>query len=187
MSTNLETLDRELGDQYRPSWFWFLAAGLAFLALGALTFGHLIVASMISTFIIGSIMLIGGVIGMGHALGIRHPDKHHFWIFSSIFYGLAGIAILAEPVTGARILTLLLAISLGLSGISRLVVGAQLRSNAVLISGTTSLMAATTIGVGWSEDALWIIALCIAIDLVAQGLTLMFTGMTLHLAARPKG
>lgn len=184
MSTNLETLDRELGESYRSSWFWFLAAGLAFFALGALTFGHLIVASMISTFIIGAIMLIGSVLGIGHALGISRPDKHHFWFFSSIFYCLAGGAILVEPVIGARILTLLLAVGLSLSGLSRLVVGAQLRSNAILISGTTSLIAAIAIGVGWTDDALWVIGFCIAIDLVVQGLTLVFTGMTLHLAAR---
>ncbi|MBD3761907.1 DUF308 domain-containing protein [Sphingomonadaceae bacterium G21617-S1] len=187
MSIHMETLDPELGGQYRPSWFWFLGAGVALLGLGVLAFGHLIVASMISTFVIGAIMLIGGALGVAHALGIRHPDKHHFWIFSSVFYGLAGITILVEPVFGERLLTLVLAISLGLSGLSRLVVGGQLRSNSVLISGAASLMAAAAIGVDWTQDALWVIGFCIAIDLVIQGLTLLFTGIVLRLAPRPVG
>lgn len=185
MPLHIETFDPEVGEQYRPSWFWFLAAGIAFFALGVLALGHLAVASMISTFIIGAIMLIGAVLGISHALGIRHPDKHHFWIFSSVFYAIAGITILVEPVVGERLLTLMLAIGLGLSGLSRLVVGAQLRSNAVLVSGTASLMAATAIGVGWSQDALWVIGFCVAIDLIIQGLTMLFTGIMLHLAARP--
>lgn len=187
MPTHFETLDRDLGEDYRPAWFWFFAGGLALLALGSLACGHLIVASMISTFIIGAIMLIGSAIGMAHALGTARPDKHHIWLFSSLFYCLAGGAILFEPVVGARIFTLLLAIALGLSGLCRLVIGAQLYSNAVLISGMASLMAAVTIGVGWSDDALWIIGFCIAIDLVVQGLMLILTGVTLHLAARPEG
>ena len=184
MSTPLiEILDPEYGEQYRPSWFWFIAFGIALLALGALAFGLLKMASIISTFSIGIIMFTGGALGIVHALGLRYPDRHHLWISSGLFYSAAGVAILVEPVVGLRALTLMLAVSLAMSGISRLVIGAQLRSNAVLISGTASILAATVIGIDWPEDSLWIIGPAIAMDLIVQGISSIVTGMTLRLAA----
>ncbi len=179
-----EHLDREVGDQYRPSWFWFVGAGAALTVLGALAFGHLAVSSIVSTFIIGLFMLLGGWLGLAHAIGIRHPDKHHFWMFSAFFYSTAGFLILVEPLVGLRVLTLGVAVALGLSGISRLVVGAQLQGTAILVSGASSLIAAAVIGIDWPRDSLWVIGFIVAIDLIAQGVSLTITGMTLHLSAR---
>ena len=182
----IETLDPVGRGQYRSSRSWFLASGIGLLALGALAFDHLSVGTFIRPSIIGTIMLTGGALGIGFALGISHPYRHHFWIFSSLFYGFAGAAVLFEPVVGLRGLTLVMAISVGMSGLSRLVVGKQLRSGAILISGAASMIAATVIGIDWPEGSLWVVGLVVAIDLIVEGMTLLAAGVMLHLKARPK-
>lgn len=167
-------------------WKWFIAYGLAYMVLSGLLVAHMVVSDMISTFIIGTVTLIGAALGFGHAARVRDPDSHNCWTFSGCLYGLCGIAVLMEPYMGERVLMLILAVGLLLSGMSRLVAGAQLQSTPVLMSGTATVIIAVVIGVDWRDNLLWVVAYAIAADLAVQGLTLLIAGEQLHLR-RPLG
>lgn len=155
----------------------FIAFGSATILLGLLAFGHLGMASIVSTFIIGAIMLIGGALQIAHAISVRAIDKAHIWSLSGLFYLLSGAAMLLEPLFGSRLPTLVLAFSLAVSGVGRLLIGARLAGNWLLISGIASIMAGTVIGMEWPLIPLWMMAYVIAIDLLVQGVALVATGL----------
>ena len=174
--------DAPIEEQPKWPWLWFVVFGLSFATLGCLALGHLNAASMISTFIIGVIMLIGGSLGIGHAISVWHQDRAHFWAISGLFYLLSGTLIFIEPLIALRWLTLIFAVSLAVSGASRLMVGARLGNSPVLISGTASIIAAIVVGLNWPNDSLWVIGLVVAIDLVVQGIALLCAGFALKRA-----
>ena len=166
-------------------WKWFVVYGLAYMVLGGLLLGHMLVSDMISTFVIGVAMLLGAVIAFGHARRVRDPETHNCWAMSALLYSLCGIAVLAEPFIGARVLTLLLAAGLVVSGLSRIVAGAQLQCTPILISGTATIVISIVIGVDWRDQLLWVLGYAIAADLAVQGLTLLIAGEELHLHLCP--
>ena len=77
---------------------------------------------------------------------------------------------------------MIFAVSLAVSGASRLMVGARLGNIPVLISGTASIIAAIVVGLNWPNDSLWVIGLVVAIDLVVQGIALLCAGFALKRA-----
>jgi len=185
-------MSREPSDKPNPGsapediygWKWFIVYGLAYVILGGLAVAHVIFSGMVSTFVISTVMLLGALLGFGHARRVRDPETHNCWTISGLFYLLCGIAVMIEPFIGGRLLTLILAAGLAISGLSRIVAGAQLQSTPILVSGTATIVVATVIGVGWQESLLWITAYAIAADLTVQGLTLLIAGEQLHLRRR---
>jgi uncharacterized membrane protein HdeD (DUF308 family) len=161
----------------------FAVSGVALLILGGLAFGHMAAAKMVSTFIIGSIMVVGALLQFGHALSLRHTGGIALWTLGGLFYLLAGIAVLLEPIAGERLLSLLLAIALIASGVARLVLGIQHAANMITLSGTATILVGTVIGMDWPQNSLWPIAALIGVDLVAQGIGLVSTSLSARLAA----
>ncbi len=161
----------------------FLGFGAAFILLGCLALGHLAVASLISTFIIGLVMLAGSALHFGQEIGVRRADAGWLWPISGAFYLLAGLAVLFEPVVSEPVLALALAITLVISGVSRLVIGIQHRAEWVLLGGAATIIVGVIIGIDWPRNSLWLIGALIGLDLLAQGLGFLITGISRHFAA----
>lgn len=159
---------------------WLIVFGGAVAVLGALAFGHLSVAAVVSTFVIGAVILIGGALQIGHALAMRSLGFGHDWGMGGVFYLLAGLAILFEPVAGASLFILFLALFLAISGVSRLVIGARPGGRWMLASGVVSIMAGTVIAMDWPANSLWVMGFMVAFDLVTLGVALMGTGFALR-------
>ncbi len=166
-------------------WKWFVVYGLAYMILSGLLLAHMIVSDMVSTFIIGAVMLVGAVLASAHARRVRDPETHDCWAMSGLLYCLCGIAVLVEPFIGTRLLTLLLAVGLIISGLSRIVAGAQLQCTAVLLSGAATVIIGIVIGVDWRDHLLWVLGYAIVADIAVQGLTLLVAGEELHLHRCP--
>jgi uncharacterized membrane protein HdeD (DUF308 family) len=161
-------------------WKGFIALGVAFCALGAAAIGHMQVAEMVSTFIVGIIVILAAVLGFSLATRVRDDDTHAFWVFGAILYLGVGIAVLAEPFMGERLLSLAICAGLMLAGLSRLVAGVHLQCTPVLVSGAVTMVIATAIGVGWQDNMLWILAYALAGDFLVQGAALIVAGQQLH-------
>lgn len=161
----------------------FIGFGIGFITLACLAFGHLVVASLISTFIIGLIMVIGAAMHFGHAIGVRRTAAGSLWAISGLFYLLAGLSIMFEPLVGARALTLALAVTLVLSGTGRLVIGVRHGAAGVMLSGTASVLLGAIIGIDWPQNSFWLIGAMIGLDLLIQGIALVATGISQRFVA----
>src|SRR5690554_1465247 len=87
-------------------WGWFVALGLALLALGAIGFIYVFAATLASVIFIGILMLIGGVSQLIHAWRVKQIWGFLLWTSSGLLYTAAGVLALVNPVAGASLLTL---------------------------------------------------------------------------------
>jgi uncharacterized membrane protein HdeD (DUF308 family) len=168
----------------QASWRWFAGLGVALILLGLCASANLFLATVATIYYVGALMLFGGMLQIFHAAGTR---KWGVWLLGGILYLLAGLAVFNDPLFAAAFLTLLLAMSLGLSGMARLWFGMRVAPAGrawLIASGVASIAAAVIIGLGWPVNAIWILGLVLAVDLLFQGVALLGTGLALRTALR---
>ncbi|HXV31982.1 MAG TPA: HdeD family acid-resistance protein [Sinorhizobium sp.] len=169
------------GDAVARKWGWFVALGVLLIMAGGIAFGNLLMATVASVYYVGLIMLIGGLLNLGHAFRVRDWGGFFYWLLSGAFYAAAGIFAFINPVLASSVLTFLLAIALIVAGAFRVWVGFRLSPLGgwgwIAIGGLITLIAGLVIAAGWPIDSLWILGLFLAVDLVMQGLALIAFGV----------
>ena len=98
-------------------------------------------------------------------------------------YVLAGFVLWANPLAGAVSLTLLLAVMLVASGIVRLWLAYQhwqAMGGLFTFSGIIAILAGLVIFAGWPSSSLWVLGLCLAIDVLFQGFAWLMFGFALR-------
>ncbi|MCA0278073.1 MAG: HdeD family acid-resistance protein [Proteobacteria bacterium] len=168
----------------RSKWGWFVLLGVALLVLGVIAAGNLLVATAASIFFVGTMMIIGGIVEIVHAFGVKNWGTFFWWLLSGILYVVAGYLAFANPVLAAGVMTLFLAISLIASGLVRIWIGFSGRGvegwGWVIAGGIITVLAGLIIASGWPVNSLWILGLFLAIDLIFQGVTYIGFGFGLR-------
>ncbi|HTN91141.1 MAG TPA: DUF308 domain-containing protein [Sorangium sp.] len=97
----------------------FLGLGIALLVIGVLAILLPVVASLVSAVAIGSVLVVSGLLQGVHA--VRNPRwANSSWsLASALFQIVAGVLIVAFPVTGTMTLTLILAAFFFADGLRR--------------------------------------------------------------------
>ena len=168
----------------RSKWGWFVLLGVALLVLGVIAAGNLLIATAASIFFVGTMMIIGGIVEIIHAFGVKSWGSFFWWLLSGILYVVAGYLAFANPVLAAGVMTLFLAISLIASGLVRIWIGFSGRGvegwGWVIAGGIITVLAGLIIASGWPVNSLWILGLFLAIDLIFQGVTYVGFGFGLR-------
>lgn len=163
--------------------FWFVAAGVGMVLLGIVASIDLVMTTLFVALSLGFLMLLGAGLQLAHAFAVRRWSGALLWAASGLLYLAAGISVFVDPAFAAMLLTLFLAVSLGLSGGVRCWLAWGWRTSGrawLMVSGLVSLAAAVVIGCGWPVNALWVLGLVLAVDLLVQGFTLAFAGLSLR-------
>jgi uncharacterized membrane protein HdeD (DUF308 family) len=163
-------------------WGWFVGVGLVLAAIGVMATLNLMIATVVTSFYVGTMLLVGGGLLLVHGFHMHGRKRHAFWIISGGLYLAAGMAVLLEPFVVATILTLLLAVSLAVSGVMRATIALSFRHAGwgwTMASGTASIVASILILAGWPGDSVWLLGMLMAIDLLIQGITLSFVGWSI--------
>lgn len=175
-------------EQPSSQWGWFVGLGVALLALSLIAFANLLAATTAKVFLVGVLMLVAAAVQLVHAFQVRTWGRFILWLLAGILYGIAGILALTNPVLAAVALTLLLAISLVVSGILRIAWGLTLRGMPgrgwVIASGVVSVIAGIVFYASWPENTPWLLGLVLAVDLGLQGILLIAFGFDLKSLAR---
>lgn len=161
---------------------WLLALGVALVLLGLCASANLFFATIATIYYVGAMMLVGGVFQIVHAFGTRKRGAAGLWTLSGLLYLLAGLSAFLDPLFAAALLTLLLAVFLGASGLLRLWVafGTDVAGRGwIVVSGIASILVAVAIGIGWPVNTLWILGLILAVDLLFQGVALLAVGFSM--------
>lgn len=170
----------------RRLWGAFIILGICLLALGAVAALNLILATVAATFYVGVAMVAGGVVQIIQAFVIRKWGQSALWLLGGLLYLLAAFAVFYDPLFAALLLTLMLGVSLGLSGLVRLWMAtrkdAQGGRGWIIASGLCSLAAALLIMIGWPFNSAWMLGAVLSIDLMFQGIALIFVGVSLKAA-----
>jgi uncharacterized membrane protein HdeD (DUF308 family) len=168
----------------RSKWGWFVALGVAFVVLGIIAFLNVVMATIASVFYVGLLMLIGAVVQVVHAFGVKTWGSFFFWLLAGLVYAVAGIVTLQNPLLASAILTLVLAWALIIGGILRIWVGFSARSQPswgwIVAGGVLTLLAGIVIAIHWPVNSLWILGMFLAIDLMFQGWSDIAFGLALR-------
>jgi uncharacterized membrane protein HdeD (DUF308 family) len=164
-------------------WGWFMFLGILLIVLGAIAWMDTIAVTFASTIVIGLMMLISGLFQIVHAFMIKQWRGLFLGLLLGALYVIGGVFIIQEPVRGAVVLTLFLAIMVIIGGIVRIVLALQHREirswGLLLLSGVVSLIVGILIYSTLPWSGLWVLGTLVAVELIMQGLGWLFFGFAL--------
>jgi uncharacterized membrane protein HdeD (DUF308 family) len=182
MSTNLSDVQRmqnAAATSLHAHWRFFLIEGLVLLALGVAAIVVPPVATIAVEILIGWIVLLSGIVGLVATLRTRGAPGFGWSMLSAILGIIAGVVLLAWPLTGALSLTMILTAFLTIEGIVSIMYALDHRRELtqrwsfMLVSGVVDLVLAGMIFAGLPATAAWAIGLLVGINLVFGGTALI--------------
>lgn len=154
-----------------PLWVRVLL-GVVFIIVGVIVLGDVVLATIISTILIGICAVVGGVFEIIHAFWTKGWGGFAWQIFLGLLYIVGGIVLVTQPVSGSLILTYVLGVVLFASGCVRLYVGVRHWAESgwlISLSGIFGILAGLVILLGWPVTGLWVIGFLLGIDLIFHG------------------
>jgi len=169
------------------NWGWLLALGILSVILGILGLGMTLLLTLVSVMYFGVLMIVVGGVQLFQTFKCTGWRSILFHALIGLLYVVAGIMIVTRPLLASVALTWTLAIILIAVGVLRLVVAVQhwstISSGWALAGGVITIILGLMILAKWPLDALWVIGLLLAVELIVNGWTQIFVG----LAARAAG
>ena len=158
-------------------WKWFFAIGLAFTVLGIIALGNLIATTLITTIIVGMLLLVAGVFQVFAAFASGgSTGSKVLGLLLGILYVLVGFDILANPIGGAITITLVVSIFLIAGGVVRLITAFTAAGGGhrilLLLTGVINILLGVWLWTGIPVSGL-AIGLFVGIDLLMAGVTWM--------------
>jgi uncharacterized membrane protein HdeD (DUF308 family) len=187
MSTNQADLDRlqsAVANSLHAHWRLFLAEGIILFILGILAIVVPPIATIAVEVLIGWLLLMSGIVGLISTFRTRGAPGFGWSLLSAVIGTVAGIVLLAWPLSGALSLTLILTVFLVLEGVVSILYALEHkrelsgRWGMMLFSGVVDLFLAGFIFAGLPGTAAWAIGLLVGINLVFGGSALI--AMALH-------
>jgi uncharacterized membrane protein HdeD (DUF308 family) len=167
---------------------WFVGLGVVFVLLGILAVLLPFVASLVTTVVLGWLMLLAGLSEGYHAVRNRGWGGSGWELVSAVIQVLGGLLVVRYPLTGKLALTLILAAYFVAEGVIKLVRAFQNRaagaSGWLVIDGLLALALGVLVLVHWPSVAVWAIGLLVGVNLVAGGASMLLLGLAAGRVAR---
>jgi uncharacterized membrane protein HdeD (DUF308 family) len=167
-------------------WGWFVAVGIAMIALGVIAWLDVIAATIAGTIFVGAILLLGGVFQIIQAFMTKEWRGFIMSLFCGILYLAGGLLIMNEPAQGALLLTLLVVAALMVGGVVRIILALLHRNIAawglILLSGIVSIVVGYLLYASLPWSGLWVLGTLIAVELLVQGSSWLYFGLALRFA-----
>lgn len=165
---------------------WFVALGLLFIVLGVVALLDVVAATIVSTIVIGFLVIVAGVGQIAHAVAHRGHAGPGIWLSALIgaLYIVGGFIILEEPIAGSVILTAVLAFCLVFAGIARIAFAAGHRHIggwwAIVFSGLFALLIGAVIYFSLPWSGLWLLGTFVGVELIFAGVSALTFGAALR-------
>ena len=161
--------------------------GIALIVLGILAILSPAVAGGTVVTVIGLILLVAGVVQILRALQAGQGTEKVLTLILGVISVLGGIAVIAHPLLGLALLTLVLATYLIVEGVWKMIAAFSYRPaagwNWLLLSGVLSLLLAWLIWAPWPLSGLWAIGVLVGFNLLGTGTALVTLASALKRAA----
>src|ERR1700731_4024215 len=123
---------------------WIIALGIIYVIAGLIALGSVVMATVVSVFVVGIMMLIAGVAEVIHAFQVKSWGKFLFWVLLGGLYIVAGFVTFENPLLAAALLTLILGVALVASGIMRIILALSMKERTpriwVILSSVITLL-----------------------------------------------
>ncbi|WP_373355752.1 HdeD family acid-resistance protein [Pseudoroseicyclus sp. CXY001] len=163
------------------SWLILILIGVIFGLGGIAALANPFAASIAATTIVGLVFLFGGVLQLWMAWSDRE-DAHRIWHGVVGLMGLvAGVFLLADPLSGLVSLTLFLGILFLITGIARLAVALRLRGSGpfwpLLLSGLASLVIGVLVFADFGTAAGTLLGILLGVELLVEAAAFLTLGL----------
>ena len=169
-----------LGDLIH-NWGWLLAQGILLVVLGTVGLGLTFFLTLATVFIFGVFLVIGGGIQIFQTFKCRGWGSILWHVLIAVLYVLAGLSIMADPLSASAFFTLLLAGALVGIGIVRLIMAFQVRGlknwGWPFIGGIAAVVLGIMILARWPVSGFWVIGLFVAIEMIFSGWSYIFIAL----------
>src|ERR1700732_4709970 len=165
---------------------WIIALGIIYIIAGLIALGSVVMATVVSVFVVGIMMLIDVVAEVNNAFQVKSWGKFLFWLLLGVLYIVAGFVTFENPLLAAALLTLLLGVALVASGIMRIILAFSMKVRTpriwVILSSVITLLLGLVILAHWPVSSLYILGLFLGIDLILAGAGWIGLGLGLRRA-----
>ena len=181
---NIANIQRAVNQALHEHWVFYLVEGIVLLVLGAIAIVIPPLATLAATILFGWLFLISGVLGLVTSFMMRAAPGFWWSLISAALGVIVGGWLLAQPVSGAISLTLLLIAFFIIEGIVTIMFALDHKRELsgrwgwMLVSGVVDLVLAAVILSGLPGTAVWAIGLLVGINMVFGGMALI--AMALH-------
>jgi len=168
----------------RAKWGWIVALGVVFLAAGIIALGSVVAATTTAVYVVGIMMLMGGIAEIVAAFSVKSWGKFAFWLLLGVLYVAAGIIAIMNPLLAAAYLTLMLGVALAIGGVLRIFLAFHMKSAGnpwgwVALSGVITFALGCMIIAQWPASSLFVLGIFLGVDLIFIGSGWITMGLAL--------
>jgi uncharacterized membrane protein HdeD (DUF308 family) len=165
--------------ELRAHWKLFFGFGIVFVALGVVALGNLVNSTLVTTVIVGFVLVLAGVAQLFSAFASgRGLAGRVLSVLLGTLYVVVGLDLVADPFAGAITLTIVISLMLVIGGVIRIVGAVTQRGRHW---GLTLIVGLVNIALGaWLYSGIPVsgvaIGLFVGVDLVLAGTTWILLG-----------
>jgi uncharacterized membrane protein HdeD (DUF308 family) len=159
---------------------WFLALGILLIIGGSLAIIYDVAATLLSVLFFGWLLIAVGAIEAVQSFWQPRWGGFFIHLIVGILAVVVGFHLVSSPMSGALVLTLVMAIYFMVIGIMRVVTALAMRFpnwGWVLFSGLITFILGIMIKSQWPATGLWVIGLFIGIDMIFSGWSYVMLSM----------
>ena len=166
-------INDEVFGELKKHWAWMLSLGIVMVILGIIGLGMTVLFNEIVVMYFGFLLLFGSGVQLMQAFRAEAWKGRVWHVLIALVYIVGGIIAVTEPVIAGMTLALLIAWTLIVIGVLRLVMALQMRGAAgwlwTLLGGVLSVVLGVMIINEWPQSGLWVIGLFVAIEILFAG------------------
>ena len=165
----------EVFGELKKNWAWMLSLGIVMVILGVIGLGMTVLFNEIVVMYFGFLLLFGSGVQLMQAFRAEAWKGRLWHVLIALVYIAGGVVAVTDPVIAGMTLALLIAWTLIVIGLLRLVMALQMRgANGwlwTLVGGLLSVVLGVMIINEWPQSGLWVIGLFVAIEVLFAGWT----------------
>ena len=164
-------------------WGWCLALGVFLIALGFIASGMAVATTMLTTVVLGWILLIAGA---GLAVLSFLTGKWSGFLLTmaaGILSIVAGIEFVSYPLSGAAAINIIIGTVLLVAGTYRLLSSIVMRFpnwGWALVSGIVAFALGVILLRNWQSTSLWFLGFAVGVDLIFHGFSWIAFSLGIH-------
>lgn len=155
-------------------WGWFLAFGVALLALGIAAVARSVTATVATMLFFGWLLLLACGIEVAQAIMVGQWAGFFHHLLAAILFGVTGFLLVTRPVISAETLTVFMAMFFLIGGLFQFAASIMLGLPGwgwQVADGIITFILGALVLAQWPVSGLWAIGLFLGIDLIFYGLS----------------
>jgi uncharacterized membrane protein HdeD (DUF308 family) len=156
--------------------------GILLILAGLFVLGDIVTATIVSAKLFGIALMAAGAFEGVHSFSAPHWGSFLLRLLIGVFYVIAGVILITNPLVASKIVTFAFAAALIASGAARIFLAIEYWARfgvLLLSSGIIGILAGLVILLKWPLSGLWVLGLVVGVDLLLHGTWWVMFGLSL--------